>query len=182
MRPPRSSDPLRDGAIGSVPVTLETPRLRLRPLAATELQALLEGVPVPGQRWAEGYPLDGTLVSVAMQEDLVRRGVDRQGFCHYQVLLRDEDLVIGDVGFHAPPDELGEVSVGIGIVPAARRRGYAVEALRALLEWALRQPEVRLVHADTDLVNLASQRVLAAAGMSLVADEGDRKVYEIHAA
>jgi len=161
-------------------VTLTTARLRLRPLAPAEMQALLAGVPVPGLRWAEDYPLDGTLVAVAMQEDLAKRGVDRGGFCHYQVVLKDEDIVIGDVGFHAPPDELGEVSVGFGIVPAARRRGYAVEALRAVLEWALQQPEVRCVHADTDLVNLASQRVLAAAGMLLAADEGDRKVYEIH--
>jgi RimJ/RimL family protein N-acetyltransferase len=161
-------------------VTLTTARLRLRPLAPAEMQALLAGVPVPGLRWAEGYPLDGTLVAVAMQEDLVKRGVDRGGFCHYQVVLADQDLVIGDVGFHAPPDELGEVSVGFGIVPAARRRGYAAEALRAVLEWALQQPEVRVIHADTDLVNLASQRVLAAVGMRLAADEGDRKVYEIH--
>lgn len=161
-------------------MTLTTPRLRLRPLVPAEMQALLEGVPVPGLRWAPDYPLDGTLVAVAMQEDLVKRGVDRGGFCHYQVVLKDEDVVIGDVGFHAPPDELGEVSVGFGIVPAARRRGYAVEALGAVLAWALQQPEVRCVHADTDLVNLASQRVLAAVGMRMAADEGDRKVYEIH--
>jgi RimJ/RimL family protein N-acetyltransferase len=146
------------------------------------MQDLLEGVPVDGHRWADGYPLDGTLVAVAMQADLVKHGIDRGRFCHYQVLLADEDVVIGDIGFHAPPDDLGEVSIGFGIVPAARRRGYAVEALRAVLEWALRQPEVRSVHADTDLVNLASQRVLAAAGMALAADEGDRKVFEIHAA
>jgi RimJ/RimL family protein N-acetyltransferase len=146
------------------------------------MEALLEGVPAHGQSWADGYPLDGTLVAVAMQDDLIRHGVDRGGFCHYQVLLRDRDVVIGDIGFHAPPDDLGEVSIGFGLVPGARRHGYAVEALRALLEWALRQPEVRTVHADTDLVNLASQRVLLGAGMRLAADEGDRKVYEISAA
>ena len=168
---------------------LLTPRLRLRPLAPDEMQELLEGHAVDGQRWAEGYPLDGTLVAVAMQANLVDSGVDRQGFCHYQVLLREDaldgaagaELVIGDVGFHAPPDDLGEVSVGFGIVPVARGRGYAVEALRAVLEWAVRQPEVRAVHADTDLVNLASQRVLVNAGMRLAADEGDRKVYEVQA-
>ncbi|HWH92277.1 MAG TPA: GNAT family N-acetyltransferase [Baekduia sp.] len=161
---------------------LTTPRLRLRPLAPAEMRELLEGRPLPGQRWAESYPLDATLVAVAMQVELVERGVDRRGFCHYQVILPDEagDLVIGDVGFHAPPDELGEVSIGFGIVPVARRRGYALEALRAVLDWALCRPEVRAVHADTDLVNLASQRVLLRAGMRLVADEGDRKVYEIH--
>lgn len=160
---------------------LITPRLRLRPLAPDEMQVLLEGHPPAGQRWADGYPLDGTLVAVAMQADLIKHAIDRGGFCHYQVLLREEDVVIGDVGFHAPPDELGEVSVGFGIVPAARRRGYAVEALSCLLEWALRQPEIRTVQADTDLVNLASQRVLLGAGMHLASDEGDRKVYEIQA-
>jgi [ribosomal protein S5]-alanine N-acetyltransferase len=160
-------------------VDLTTPRLRLRPLAPDEMRELLEGRPLPGQTWAEGYPLDGTLVAVAMQQELVDADVDRGGFCHYQVMLADEDLVIGDVGFHAPPDELGEVSVGFGIVPAARRRGYAVEALQAVLDWALARSEVRSVHADTDLVNLASQRVLLGAGMQVVADEGDRKVYEI---
>jgi ribosomal-protein-alanine N-acetyltransferase len=160
-------------------VDLTTPRLRLRPLAPDEMRELLEGRPLPGQTWAEGYPLDGTLVAVAMQQELVDADVDRGGFCHYQVLLKDEDVVIGDVGFHAPPDELGEVSVGFGIVPVARRRGYAVEALKGVLDWALPRPEVRSVHADTDLVNLASQRVLLGAGMRVVADEGDRKVYEI---
>jgi RimJ/RimL family protein N-acetyltransferase len=163
-------------------VELITPRLRLRPLSPDEMQELLDGRPLPGQRWAEGYPLDGSLVLVAMQLDLVKNGTERGPFCHYQVLLTEEDdLVIGGIGFHAPPDELGELSVGFGIVPAARRRGYAAEALRALLTWALQQPEVRSVHADTDLVNLASQRVLVAAGMRLAADEGDRKVYEIQA-
>lgn len=161
---------------------LTTPRLRLRPLAPAEMRELLEGRPLPGQTWADGYPLDGTLVAVAMQQELVNRGVDRGGFCHYQVLLKDDDVVIGGIGFLTPPDELGEVSIGFGIVPIARRRGYAVEALRAVLAWALAQPEVRSVHADTDLVNLASQRALLGAGMRVVADEGDRKVYEIHAA
>jgi RimJ/RimL family protein N-acetyltransferase len=165
-------------------VELTTPRLRLRPLSPAEMRGLLDGCAADGQRWADGYPLDGTLVSVAMQLELEDQGADRGPFGHYQVVLPADDgaeVVIGDIGFHAPPDELGEVSVGFGIVPAARRHGYAAEALRLLLAWALRQPEVRAVHADTDLVNLASQRVLQAAGMRLVADEGDRKVYEIHA-
>jgi RimJ/RimL family protein N-acetyltransferase len=162
-------------------VELTTPRLRLRALSPEGMHDLLDGRPAGGQRWAQGYPLDGTLVAVAMQADLVRNHVPRGAFGHFQVLLREDGLVIGDIGFHAPPDDLGEVSIGFGIVPIARQRGYAREALTALLRWALAQPEVRTVHADTDLVNLASQRVLLGAGMLLVADEGDRKVYEINA-
>jgi RimJ/RimL family protein N-acetyltransferase len=162
-------------------VELTTSRLRIVPLSPCGMRDLLDGRPADGQQWAEGYPLDGTLVVVAMQEGLADRDVDRGAFGLYQVLLRDDGLVIGDIGFHAPPDDLGEVSIGFGIVPVARQRGYAREALTAVLQWALQQPEVRTIHADTDLVNLASQRVLLGAGMRLAADEGDRKVYEIHA-
>jgi RimJ/RimL family protein N-acetyltransferase len=162
-------------------VELATPRLRLRLVSAEGLRRLLDGQPVDGERWAEGYPPDGSLVTTAIQLDLHSRGTPRAPFGLFQVLLADEDLAIGDVGFHAPPDELGEVSVGFDIVPVARGRGFAREALSAVLGWALEHPEVRSVHADTDLVNLASQRVLVGVGMRLVADEGDRKVYEIHA-
>jgi RimJ/RimL family protein N-acetyltransferase len=146
-----------------------------------EIVALLDGhsSPDPERPWAEGYPLDGTLVALAIQVDLAGRGVERRPFGHFQVIRREDGAVIGDIGFHAPPDDLGEVSVGFGIVPEARRQGYAAEALRTLLDWALQRPEVRAVHADTDLVNLGSQRVLATAGMRLVADEGDRKLSEI---
>jgi RimJ/RimL family protein N-acetyltransferase len=162
-------------------VELTTPRLRIVSLSPCGMRDLLDGRPADGQQWAEGYPLDGTLVVAAMQTELVERDVARGAFGLYQVLLRDDGLVIGDIGFHAPPDDLGEVSIGFGIVPVARGRGYAREALTAVLQWALQQPEVRTVHADTDLINLASQRVLLGAGMRLAADEGDRKVYEIHA-
>ena len=158
---------------------LLSPRLRLRLLTDDELVALLNGREPADRPWADGYPLDGTLVAVAMQAELAGRGVARGSFGHFQVIRRADDKVIGDIGFHQPPDALGELSIGFGIVPEARRNGYASEALRTVLAWALAQPEVRAVHADTDLVNLASQRVLAGAGMRVVADEGDRKIYEI---
>lgn len=141
------------------------------------MRTLLNGGEVPGQRWEPGYPLDGTLVAMAMQVGQPRH----TPFGHFQIVRRADRAVIGDIGFHGPPDELGDVSVGFGIVPGARGHGYAAEALRTLLRWALAQPSVRCVHADTDLVNLASQRVLLSAGMRLAADEGDRKIYEIHA-
>jgi RimJ/RimL family protein N-acetyltransferase len=160
-------------------VDLLSPRLRLRLLARAEVRALLDGHTPGGLAWAEGYPLDGGLVTAAMQHQLHADDITTGPFGLFQIVRREDGLVVGDIGFHAPPDELGEVSVGFGVVPAQRRRGYATEALRTLLTWAIAQPEVRAVHADTDLVNLASQRVLAGAGMVVIADEVDRKLFEI---
>jgi RimJ/RimL family protein N-acetyltransferase len=161
---------------------LRTSRLRLRLLSLDETRALLDGRADPARPFAPGYPLDGTLVAAAMAVQHEEGGTRIGRFGQYQVIRERDGLVIGDIGFHGPPDEDGDVSVGFGIVPGARGEGFATEALRAMLDWALAQPEVTSVHADTDYVNIASHQVLAAAGMRLVADEGDRRVYEAVAA
>jgi RimJ/RimL family protein N-acetyltransferase len=161
---------------------LRTSRLRLRLLSLDETRALLDGRTDPARPFAPGYPLDGTLVAAAMAVQHEEGGTHIGRFGQYQVIRERDGLVIGDIGFHAPPDENGDVSVGFGIVPGARGEGFATEALRAMLDWALAQPGVTSVHADTDYVNIASHHVLAAAGMRLVADEGDRRVYEAVAA
>jgi [ribosomal protein S5]-alanine N-acetyltransferase len=161
---------------------LRTARLRLRLLSPDETRALLDGRSDPARPFAPGYPLDGTLVAAAMAVQHEEAGTPLGRFGQYQVIRERDGLVIGDIGFHAPPDSGGAVSIGFGIVPGARGQGFATEALRAMLDWALAQPEVSSVHADTDYVNIASHQVLAAAGMRLVADEGDRRVYEAAAA
>ena len=73
--------------------------------------------------------------------------------------------IVGTIGFHGPPNPAGSVTVGYGLAPGARGQGYATEALRAVVAWALAQPEVVVVEADTTHANLPSQRVMERAGM-----------------
>ena len=54
--------------------------------------------------------------------------------------------------------------IGYAIVPSARRQGYATEAISALSGWALAQPEVGEVRAQTLPDNEASIRALLRAG------------------
>jgi RimJ/RimL family protein N-acetyltransferase len=44
--------------------------------------------------------------------------------------------VVGTIGFHRPPDELGRLEVGYSVDPEYRRRGLAREAVRAMFDWA----------------------------------------------
>jgi RimJ/RimL family protein N-acetyltransferase len=82
-------------------------------------------------------------------------------------LLFHGEEVVGDAGFKGPPQD-GEVELGYSVVPPHRRRGYATEAARALVDWALGQPGVERVVAETEPENAPSQRVLELIGMRRV--------------
>lgn len=44
--------------------------------------------------------------------------------------------VIGTIGFHGAPDDLGRLEVGYRIEPEFRRRGFTSEAVRGMFDWA----------------------------------------------
>src|SRR5580698_5199795 len=97
-------------------------------------------------------------------------------FGYYQVL--ENGVVIGGIGFHGPPN--GDVvEVGYGVVPGARGRGVATEALRMLLDVATAMDGVRRVVGRTEGSNLASQGVMTAAGMRLVGRDPDFLHYQV---
>jgi RimJ/RimL family protein N-acetyltransferase len=70
------------------------------------------------------------------------------------------------VNLKGPPLEAGEVEIGWGIVPEARGQGFATEASRAVIEWAVSVSKVRRVSATIPETNAASQNVARRLGMS----------------
>lgn len=90
-------------------------------------------------------------------------------------------VVVGDMGFHGPPDDEGIVEIGYSILPDHRRQGYAFEMARALIDWALAQPEVKSVTATGVAAdNRGSIRVLEKVGMRCTECEGDLLMWELH--
>jgi RimJ/RimL family protein N-acetyltransferase len=145
-----------------------TERLWLRQLAASEARALLDGRAQPDLPWIGGYPIEGTLIAVGAFLRQVSAGDEPGAYGVYQLIRRTDSLVLGDIGFHSPPDRAGMVTVGYGLAPAARGHGYATEALRGIIDWALAQPAVRRVEADTAHGNIPSRRVMERSGMRFV--------------
>lgn len=72
--------------------------------------------------------------------------------------------VIGSVVFHGRPDD-GVAEVGYGVEDRAQRQGYATEATRACVEWALEQEGIAAVTATTFPWHRASLRVIEHLGM-----------------
>jgi RimJ/RimL family protein N-acetyltransferase len=137
---------------------LRTARLRLYALDAEEAGALEDGRLPAGWTYAPDYPLPDTRDGVG----LYLRHRDRAYGFHF-VVRREDEQVIGEIGFVAPPRR-GVVTIGYAIVPSARRQGYATEAIAALTAWSLAQPEVDHVRAQTLPDNEPSIRALLRAG------------------
>ncbi|MEA2700534.1 MAG: [ribosomal protein S5]-alanine N-acetyltransferase [Myxococcales bacterium] len=91
----------------------------------------------------------------------------------YGLLQIRETLVLcGSVGFKGAPTSAGMVEIGYAVLPAYQRRGIATEMVTALSEWALSQPKVTLVEAETALENAGSVRVLKNAGFVICSTAG----------
>ena len=121
----------------------------------------------PGSRsWARGYPLPGTRVAArnfVRQAEAAGDGGNSQ-WGMFQIILRETGEVIGDIGFHGPPDEAGTVEIGYSVVEQYRGRGLAGESAVAICGLAWSRPEVTRIIAQTEESNAASAGVLRHAG------------------
>lgn len=146
-----------------------TARLVLHPLTEGEALAI-----VAAAHAGAGYPSAADVEAAGDFVGHCRGGGDPQPFGAYEVRLRETGEPIGGVGFNHPLDERGVTTIGYGLIEAVRGQGYAAEALRALLELARRLGATR-IEGSADLGNVASQRVMEAAGMIFShADERER--------
>ena len=92
------------------------------------------------------------------------------------IYQNDTGDFIGDLCFKGLPEN-GQPEIGYGLLEEFRGQGYATEAVRAACRWALEQPGVSAVEAETDPGNAASQAVLRKVGFvptGLFGTEGPR--------
>jgi [ribosomal protein S5]-alanine N-acetyltransferase len=73
--------------------------------------------------------------------------------------------LVGSGGFVGPPVQ-GKVEIGYETRAAYRRRGFATEAVDALVQWACKDSRVRTIVARVLPDNVASRRVLDACGFT----------------
>jgi RimJ/RimL family protein N-acetyltransferase len=157
---------------------LVTARLVLHPMTVSEAERVVAGESDSGDRWAAGYPTDGDVFAARRFLGTCANTGDPQPFGNYEIRRREDGRTIGGLGFHGPADENGSVTIGYGLVPSARGKGYASEALRELLLFA-RSQGVTCVKGDADHDNIASQHVMMAAGMRPAGQDERVRFFEI---
>ena len=153
------------------PLPLETERLRLvaatLELADADLHNRLEFVHQLGASVLDGWPPPlNDESSMKYTVDFLRRNPEAPGWAAwYWIAKKHKPVVIGQGGFKGPP-VAGAVEIGYSLLPQFQGKGYATEAVAALLGWAFAHPDVDRVVAET-LPELApSIRLLERAGFA----------------
>ena len=115
--------------------TLETARLRLRPLEMTDAVALnvIQSDPVHMRFYPHPFSLDESREWI----ERMRERRERDGFSLLAVEDRETGEFLGNVGpILQHVDGVDEVELGWSITPARARQGIATEAALACRDWA----------------------------------------------
>ena len=102
---------------------------------------------------------------IEMYLEQLKRDSSVKGWGVWFVIRRENNQVIGDIGFKGKPNDRKTVEIGYGIIPAAQNKGFATEAVQALIDWAFSSGQVEKVIAECLEDNVASIRVLEKVGM-----------------
>ena len=133
-------------------LALQTTRLELRPLPSAAARALPDdretAARLLGAALSADWPQPDLLDVLPMQAAAEQSG---ERFGVWVIIERESTTVVGDIGFMGPPGEDGGVEIGYCVIPDRRGRGYASEAVAALVAWALAQPGVGSVAARCDV-------------------------------
>lgn len=78
----------------------------------------------------------------------------------WTIILKEQNLMVGDLCFVGEPDKNGDVEIGYGTYPAFQGKGYMTEAVGGMIYWAKEQPEIKAIVASTEKLNTASYTVL----------------------
>jgi RimJ/RimL family protein N-acetyltransferase len=156
---------------------VRTARLVLHPIDVAEAERIVAQRAGPADDWADDFPFEGDVGAVGGFLRATAAHGEQQPFGYYRITRLSDGRAVGGIGFKGQPDG-GTVEIGYGLAPSARGRGYAAEALTALLMVAA-EHGVRRVIADTTPDNMASQQTLLRSGFRLVRTDADLHYYEV---
>jgi [ribosomal protein S5]-alanine N-acetyltransferase len=154
---------------------LQTARMRLVPatvaLARAELTDRAEFARLLAAAVPEEWPPEILADALPLFLQWIEAAPDRAGWYVWYAMMRAPhealDMLAGDVGdiliasggFKGPPQD-GTVEIGYSVLPRFQGHGYATEMVRALIDWALAQPGVLRIIAETTGDNTPSMRLL----------------------
>ena len=156
------------------PQPLRTERLELRAFTPDELEAVARGTRLP--LFAPGFP-------TPENEDWAREAIQAgehfftESDCALLAVIRlSSGQIIGAAGFAGPAMD-HELEIEGSIIPEQQNQGLATEALRALVDRAFEDPEIRAVHGSVPTDHGPARRVLLHCGFEERPSEGSEDTF-----
>lgn len=147
---------------------ITTDRLYLIPFTIPIAQEILDRkytiLSGMGLNRGKGWPDEDLLETLPRIVTNLEKVAEPSGFESWLIVEKEGMNIVGDAGFKGKPDQEGAVDLGYGIVDSARRKGYAVEAGEALISWAFKQQQVKVITARCMHVNEGSTKTLERLG------------------
>ncbi|HET6524325.1 GNAT family protein [Sphingopyxis sp.] len=98
----------------------------------------------------------------------------RRSFAPASWLIVEDGEAVGLCSITRPPSG-GVVDIGYGVAPSRHARGIAGRAISEIVAWAMREPAVEAITAETSVANQPSERVLLRNGFSKVGERLDEQ-------
>lgn len=100
------------------------------------------------------------------------------GFESWMIIKTDTKEIIGDVGFKGFNRITNSADIGYGIIEAERRKGYAEEACKALINWAFISNDLQHITASCLIDNIGSANLLKKLNFECIAEEEEMFFWE----
>ena len=143
----------------------ETARLRVRRFSSADLQAFVAYRADPEvaryQSWSDYTTAHGTAFIEAL--DGAEPGVPGEWF-QFALEDRSSGVLVGDLALKVEEDEPRVAEVGFTLASEQQGKGYATEALEALLDFAFQTYGLHRIVAVTDALNAPAAALLERVG------------------
>ena len=154
-------------------MTIETARLKLIPatvaLARAEIADRDEFARLLGASVPDNWPPETVVDALPVFLGWLEAAPERVGWFAWYALAAGDGaaapVLVACGGFKGPPKD-GTAEIGYSVLPQFQGQGYATELVGGLVRWALGQPGVARIVAETEWANPASVRVLTKAGFA----------------
>ncbi|BAZ18115.1 acetyltransferase [Calothrix sp. NIES-4071] len=149
---------------------IDTQRLELLPCSLEVAQATL----------AKNKPLLEKLLTAYIPDDwydteiqaflpkyieLLKSDPLQLGYGVWLIIRTDDSTLVGDLGFRGKSEDNQTLEIGYEVLAAYRNKGYATEAVQALIDFAFTQLEAQKIIAHTPTDNIASIQIVEKLGM-----------------
>jgi len=92
-------------------------------------------------------------------------------YTNWEIILKEKSCSIGGIGLSGMPNNEGSTEIGYVIDQKFRGLGFATEAVHALKTWAFKDPDLKMLQAETPIINLNSQKVLQKNNFKIVGEK-----------